>query len=147
MAEEAFPKVGHFKDVPAFAARLRELRVDLPMDDRVLSATENSPLAAPIELDGFGKIGNRWCVHPMEGWDGTTDGQPSEHTIRRWRNFGLSGAKWIWGGEAFAVQGDGRANPNQIGIIDGDTDKAARGLATLLETCTSAHRESMGATD
>jgi 2,4-dienoyl-CoA reductase-like NADH-dependent reductase (Old Yellow Enzyme family) len=147
MAEEAFPKVGHFKDVPAFAARLRELSLDWPMDDRVLSAAENSPLAAPIDLDGFGKIGNRWCVHPMEGWDGTTDGQPSEHTIRRWRNFGLSGCKLIWGGEAFAVQADGRANPNQIGLIDGDVDRAARGLRTLLDTLTTAHAEKFGNTD
>jgi 2,4-dienoyl-CoA reductase-like NADH-dependent reductase (Old Yellow Enzyme family) len=147
MAEESFPKVGHFKDAAAFAARLRELSLDLPLDDGVLSASENSPLAAPIELEGFGRIGNRWCVHPMEGWDGTTDGQPSEHTIRRWRNFGLSGCKLIWGGEAFAVQGDGRANPNQIGIVDGDTDKAARGLAQLLETLTTAHRDRFGNTD
>ena len=147
MAEEAFLKVGHFKDAAAFAARLRELSLDLPLDDRVLAASEKSPLAAPLDLDGFGKIGNRWCVHPMEGWDGTTDGQPSEHTVRRWRNFGLSGCKLIWGGEAFAVQADGRANPNQIGIIDGDSDRAARGLAQLLSTLTTAHQEKVGSTD
>ena len=146
MAEDGFPKVGHFKDADAFAARLRELGLDLPVDDRVLSAAENSPLAAPLDLDGFGRIGNRWCIHPMEGWDGTTDGQPSEHTIRRWQNFGLSGAKLIWGGEAFAVQADGRANPNQIGLIDGDVERAARGLAQLLEACTTAHRERYGDT-
>jgi len=147
MAEEAFLKVGHFKDIPTFAARLRELSLDLPLDDRVLAAAESSPLAMPIELDGFGKIGNRWCVHPMEGWDGTTDGQPSEHTIRRWRNFGLSGCKLIWGGEAFAVQADGRANPQQIGLIDGDVDRAARGLRKLLDTLTTAHAEKFGGTD
>ena len=147
MAED-FPKVGHFKDAGAFAARLRELGLDLPVDQRVLSAAEGSPLAAPLDLGGtIGRIGNRWCIHPMEGWDGTTDGQPSEHTIRRWRNFGLSGAKLIWGGEAFAVQADGRANPNQIGLIDGDTERAARGLALLLEALTTAHQETFGTTD
>jgi 2,4-dienoyl-CoA reductase-like NADH-dependent reductase (Old Yellow Enzyme family) len=145
MAED-FPKVGHFKDVPAFRGRLAEMGLNLPCYESVLSAAQDSPMAQPFDVGGF-VIGNRWCIHPMEGWDGTTDGQPSEHTIRRWRNFGLSGAKWIWGGEAFAVQGDGRANPNQIGIIDGDTDRAARGLAQLIEACTSAHRESMGTTD
>ena len=145
MAED-FLKVGHFKDVPAFAARLRELSLDLPCDPRVLGSADGSPLAAPLDVGGF-TVGNRWCVHPMEGWDGTTDGQPSEHTVRRWRNFGASGCKLVWGGEAFAVQADGRANPNQIGLIDGDIDRAARGLRTLLDTLTAAHRESFGNTD
>jgi len=147
MAEDGFPKVGHFKDAGAFAARLRELSVDLPIDARVLSGTDGSPLAAPLDLDGFGRIGNRWCIHPMEGWDGTTTGEPSEHTVRRWRNFGLSGAKLIWGGEAFAVQADGRANPNQLALVGGDTERAGRGLTTLLETLTTAHREQFGTTD
>src|SRR5256885_12597914 len=48
-------------------------------------------------------------------------------SIRRWQHFGESGAKLMWGGEAFAVQGDGRANPNQIGIIDDDVNRAERG--------------------
>ena len=40
----------------------------------------------------------------MEGWDGTLDGRPSDLTTRRWRHFGISGAKLIWGGEAVAVR-------------------------------------------
>src|SRR3712207_7354858 len=36
-------------------------------------------------------VGNRICVHPMEGWDGTADGKPTEATVRRWRRFGQSG--------------------------------------------------------
>ena len=145
MAEDVL-KVGHFKDAAAFAARLRELALDLPMDDRVLSAAQGSPLATPIDVGGF-TVGNRWCVHPMEGWDGTTDGRPSEHTVRRWKNFGASGCKLIWGGEAFAVQADGRANPQQIGLIDGDVERAAGGLRTLLDTLMAAHGESFGNTD
>jgi 2,4-dienoyl-CoA reductase-like NADH-dependent reductase (Old Yellow Enzyme family) len=50
----------------------------------------------------------------MEGWDGTLDGKPTELVTRRWRNFGRSGAKLIWGGEAVAVVHTGRANPNQL---------------------------------
>jgi 2,4-dienoyl-CoA reductase-like NADH-dependent reductase (Old Yellow Enzyme family) len=146
MAEDGFPKVGHFKDAAAFAARLRELSLDLPLDDRVLGAADGNPLAAPIDLDGVGRVGNRWCIHPMEGWDGTPAGEPSEHTIRRWRNFGLSGAKLIWGGEAFAVQADGRANPNQLALVDGDVERAGRGLRALLDTLTAAHRERFGGT-
>jgi 2,4-dienoyl-CoA reductase-like NADH-dependent reductase (Old Yellow Enzyme family) len=83
----------------------------------------------------------------MEGWDGTTDGQPTEHTIRRWRHFGESGCKLIWGGEAFAVEGDGRANPNQLAVVDGDEDRAARGVAKLLAELIDAHKATFGKTD
>src|SRR4051812_33662622 len=79
----------------------------------------------------------------MEGWDGTADGKPSELTVRRWRHFGLSGAKLIWGGEAVAVRHDGRANPNQLVINDANLAE----LAALRETLIDAHREHFGATD
>ena len=46
----------------------------------------------------------------MEGWDGTTDGRPTDLVRRRWARFGESGAKLVWGGEAVAVRHDGRAN-------------------------------------
>ena len=46
----------------------------------------------------------------------TPDGRPSELTRRRWGSFGRSGAALIWGGEAFAVRHDGRANPNQLAL-------------------------------
>jgi 2,4-dienoyl-CoA reductase-like NADH-dependent reductase (Old Yellow Enzyme family) len=77
----------------------------------------------------------------MEGWDGTKEGEPSELTRRRWRNFGRSGAKLIWGGEAVAVRQDGRANPNQLLITTG-TQKALAGLGQEL---ISTHRERFGA--
>ena len=35
------------------------------------------------------RVGNRFCILPMEGWDGTSDGEPSDLTRRRWRNFGI----------------------------------------------------------
>jgi NADPH2 dehydrogenase len=135
-------KIARFKDVDAFRARLAELNLDLPLDETVLSADEGSPLAEPIEVGGI-KVGNRWCIHPMEGWDANPDGSPSELTLRRWRNFGLSGAKLIWGGEAAAVQPDGRANPNQTLATPGNEN----GLRQLLATLTDAHVESSGSTD
>ena len=116
MVSSSHPKVAALKDVAALRARLGELEIDLPVEDAILTADDDSPLAQPLQIGDF-RVGNRWCIHPMEGWDANTDGSPSEHTRRRWRNFGLSGAKWIWGGEAAAVQPDGRANPNQTMAI------------------------------
>jgi 2,4-dienoyl-CoA reductase-like NADH-dependent reductase (Old Yellow Enzyme family) len=137
-----YTKVAQLKNVAAFRARLAELGLDLPLDEEILTAAQGSPLAAPLELGGF-RVGNRWCIHPMEGWDAERDGSPSPHTLRRWRHFGLSGAKLIWGGEAAAVQEDGRANPNQT--LATPANKA--GLAALLEACLAAHREACGTTD
>ncbi len=76
----------------------------------------------------------------MEGWDGTADGAPGELTRRRWRRFGESGAKLIWGGEAVAVRHDGRANPNQL-LFSAHTQPA---LASLREDLIAAHRERFG---
>ena len=50
----------------------------------------------------------------MEGWDGTDDGRPTDLVRRRWQRFGTSGAGLVWGGEAFAVRPDGRANGHQL---------------------------------
>ncbi|HPM82613.1 MAG TPA: NADH:flavin oxidoreductase [Candidatus Anammoximicrobium sp.] len=139
---ESYPKIAQLKTVEAFRTRLQELALDLPVDDQILTAEQGSPLAAPIQIGGF-RVGNRWCVHPMEGWDANRDGSPSPHTLRRWRHFGLSGAKLIWGGEAAAVQGDGRANPNQTLA----TPENRAGLAALLRELTAAHRQHFGTTD
>jgi 2,4-dienoyl-CoA reductase-like NADH-dependent reductase (Old Yellow Enzyme family) len=138
----SYPKVAQLRTVAALRARLGELNLALPLDDELLSAAGGSPLAAPFSVAGF-TIGNRWCIHPMEGWDANLDGSPSEHTLRRWRNFGLSGAKLIWGGEAAAVQPDGRANPNQTLAVESNL----AGLSALLAALRDAHRETFGTVD
>jgi len=141
-----YPKVAQLKTVEAFRARLAELGLELPVEDRPLSAAEGSPLAESVALKS-GKqsviVGNRWCIHPMEGWDANRDGSPSDLTLRRWSNFGLSGAKLIWGGEAAAVQEDGRANPNQTLA----TKKNREGLRYLLAALEHSHVEMCGCTD
>ena len=93
-------------------AHLAHIGATLPFDE-ALEHGPASPLAQPIHHDGA-RIGNRFAILPMEGWDGTPEGFPSELTQRRWRRFGESGAKLIWGGEAVAIRHDGRANPNQL---------------------------------
>lgn len=137
-----YPRVAQLRTVNDFQSRLAELGIELPCDPEILSAAGGSPLATPLQL-GKLKVGNRWCIHPMEGWDANTDGTPTELTIRRWARFGQSGAKLIWGGEAAAVRPDGRANPNQTLAIGSNE----AGLALLLETLKTAHREAGQGTD
>src|SRR5438105_909309 len=141
-----YPKIAQLKSVAAFRARLAELGLDLPVDDELLSAEQGSPLAESLTLrDGRNQftVGNRWCIHPMEGWDANRDGSPSDLTLRRWRHFGISGAKLIWGGEAAAVQEDGRANPNQTLA----TKQNRRGLTELFLALQQAHHETFGSLD
>src|SRR5262249_37481766 len=127
------------KTPEAFLQHLETLGVSLPFD-RTLEHGADAPLARSFALNGI-SIGNRFCVLPMEGWDGTLSGRPSELTRRRWQRFGQSGAKLIWGGEAFAVRHDGRANPNQLAM----NEHAEPDLAMLRQTLVEAHSASYGA--
>ena len=133
MSGERFPRVASFKTAAAFRRHLATLQIPLAFDD-VLARPEDSPLGKPMEVAGV-QVGNRFCILPMEGWDGTRDGRPSELTTRRWKHFGLSGAKLIWGGEAVAVRHDGRANPNQLLLVE-ETKKP---LAALREALVREH--------
>ena len=136
-------RIASLKTVADFRAHTVSLGLNLPCEDSI--ATADSPLLEPVKsarINGK-RIGNRWAIHPMEGWDGTTTGGVTEEMRRRWKRFGLSGAKLIFGGEAMAVRPDGRANPNQL-IIQ-DHNKA--GLAELREILVKAHQERFGNTD
>src|SRR5262249_39894219 len=113
---DAISRIASFKNVDAFQNYLRVNRIAIPCDSE-LHVGHASPLAQPLKMDGL-HISNRFAIQPMEGWDGTTDGRPTELTARRWRRFGASGAKLIWGGEAVAVCREGRANPNQLIISE-----------------------------
>jgi NADPH2 dehydrogenase len=135
----AYPRVASLRTADAFRRHLASCGASLAFDE-TLDAAARSPLARPFELGGV-RVGNRFCILPMEGWDGTPDGQPSEFTRRRWQRFGSSGAKLIWGGEAVAVQHDGRANPNQLVI----SDSTQAAIAALRDTLIGAHRDRFGA--
>jgi 2,4-dienoyl-CoA reductase-like NADH-dependent reductase (Old Yellow Enzyme family) len=131
-------RVATLRSAEAFRRHLDAGGIPLAFDEAVLSPAD-SPFARPLEADGL-RAGNRFCVLPMEGWDGTAAGQPTELTRRRWRNFGRSGAKLVWGGEAAAVRHDGRANPCQL-VISAQTWES---LARLREDLVAAHDASFG---
>jgi NADPH2 dehydrogenase len=136
------PRIARFRTVADLRAHCAALDAPLPFDDEPLSAAAGSPLAAPLTI-GTRTAGNRWCIHPMEGWDATPDGRPTDTLLRRWRRFGESGAKLIWGGEAVAVLPEGRGNPHQL------TAAACgrAGFAALLDAVRGAHRRRHAADD
>ena len=125
MSDARYVRVAALKNAALFRRHLESAGIDLGFDDALLPPAE-SPFGQPF-VDGPVRVGNRFCVLPMEGWDGTTAGEPSDLTRRRWQRFGASGAKLIWGGEAVAVRHDGRANPNQL--LMSERNRAGAGVA------------------
>ncbi|HET59828.1 MAG TPA: NADH:flavin oxidoreductase, partial [Chloroflexi bacterium] len=136
-----YQPIATIKSTEALKIHLHNLGVGFPF--ALLDASDSSPMADQFILNNGFVIGNRFCIHPMEGWDGTFDGKPTTHTARRWRNFGASGAKLIWGGEAVAVSHEGRANPNQLMI----NDVTAPYLQKLLRELTDTHEQTYGSID
>jgi 2,4-dienoyl-CoA reductase-like NADH-dependent reductase (Old Yellow Enzyme family) len=118
--------------VDAFREHCASLGIEIPIDDAVETA---GVLAQPVEISdgsaGVATAPNRFAVLPMEGWDGTTEGRPTDLVRRRWRRIGASGCGLVWG-EATAVRADGRANPNQL-ILDDCTVGDLAELRSLLD--------------
>ena len=137
-------RVPSLKTVGDFRQHCAALGIELPCEDAI-EAGAGSPLAQPVPnviINGK-RIGNRIAIHPMEGWDGTTSGGVTDEMRRRWQRFGESGAKMICGAEAMAVRPDGRANPNQLIIIE--QNKAD--LVELMGILKTTHLERWGTTD
>ncbi|MFM9024042.1 MAG: NADH:flavin oxidoreductase [Planctomycetaceae bacterium] len=137
-----YPRIARFRTAADLRAHLASLDAPIPLDDAALSAAEDSPLAAAIDIGGV-TVGNRWCIHPMEGWDASADGRPTDTVLRRWQRFGESGAALIWGGEAVSVVPEGRANPHQLLAQACAVD----GFAALLAAVTVARRTAHGSAD
>ncbi|MCX6864278.1 MAG: NADH:flavin oxidoreductase, partial [Verrucomicrobia bacterium] len=133
-----FPKLATLKSAEDLRQRLAGLGHPLPVDDTARPAVLGRVIPAGIGVPK--PIGNRWAILPMEGWDGTPDGKPTDLVRRRWRRFGESGAKLIWGGEAVAVRPDGKANPHQLLLSEANVPD----LAVLRAELVAAHRERHG---
>lgn len=134
-------KITSLKTAEDFRSHVASLGINVGLDDELLPS-ESSPICASAKWQRL-TVGNRIAIQPMEGWDGTTTGGASEATYRRWRRFGASGAKLIWGGEAMAVRPDGRANPNQL-ILQ---KQNASDIAKLRGELIAAHEEQFGTAD
>jgi NADPH2 dehydrogenase len=130
---ERWTQVKKLDTADVFRAHCASLGIEIPIDDDV---DPIGVLAEPVEIvDGVAgtlRVPNRFAALPMEGWDGTLDGRPTDLVRRRWQRFGTSGCGLVWG-EATAVRADGRANANQL-IIDERTVDAIAELRGSLDS-------------
>src|SRR2546426_11234917 len=94
-------RIPTLKTVADFHAHVRSLGIELPCEEAICTR-ESSPLCQPVSSAINGKqIGNRWAIQPMEGWDGTTTGGPTDEVRRRWQRFRPIDAKLTYcGGRA-----------------------------------------------
>ena len=126
-----YTQVKRLRTVDEFGAHVAALGVDIPVDDHVVAP---GPLGDAVTIrDGTAgtlTAPNRFAILPMEGWDGTADGHPTDLVRRRWERIGGSGAGLAWC-EATAVRADGRANPHQL-LLDRSTVAEFAALRTLL---------------
>lgn len=136
-----YPRVAQLKTAEQFGEHLQKDGIQLDFDQELIVG-QDSPYGKSHTLRSGSTIGNALCILPMEGWDGTADGRPTELTKRRWKNFALSGAKLLWGCEAVAVRHEGRANPNQL-ILNEQNFKDFVDLFDLVQT---THKEHFGDT-
>lgn len=137
-----FSRVAQLKTPEVFTEYCKSVGAKVPFDLSWSIGDENK-FSDEYKLDSGSSIGNRFCILPMEGWDGTPEGNPTDHVRRRWKNFALSGAKLLWGCEAVAVQHDGRANPNQLFINESNLSEFQSLYDLLIET----HKEKFGTTE
>ncbi|MFP3937981.1 MAG: FAD-dependent oxidoreductase [Phycisphaerae bacterium] len=119
----------HYRSLQELTGEIARRGYDLPASDDV------SILASPVAF-GRLEVPNRLAVQPMEGCDGTPDGEPTDLTIRKYNRFAAGGAGLIWW-EATAVVPEGRANPRQLWL----NDKSAAAFAEMVRQARSAARD------
>lgn len=121
-----------YRDAASLRAKATELDLELPWSDDVTTLLE------PTRVGGHVLV-NRLVVHPMEACDAAAGGGPSEKTLRRYARYATGGAGLIWF-EATAVVAEGRANPRQLHLHEGNAAEFAR----LVEATRKAAREAYG---
>ncbi|MEA4970747.1 MAG: NADH:flavin oxidoreductase [Candidatus Pelethousia sp.] len=113
-------KFGSFKTTADFSAAMAADGLNFPVSDDL------SILMEPITLANGHVIPNRMVIQPLEGFDGTKEGNPSDLIFRRYKRYAEGGAGLIWY-ESITVSDDGRCNPLQM-IIKKETVPEIRRL-------------------
>jgi NADPH2 dehydrogenase len=137
-----YSRMAQLKTTEDFINYSKIENVNLPFTPR-LETGYSDVFKKKIELKSGRIIGNRFCILPMEGWDGTTDGKPTEFTKKRWEKFAISGAKLLFGCEAVAICHSAKANPRQL-VLNQETFEEIKKLREFTE---NKHLETFGTTD
>jgi len=111
-------KFSQMKSAADFQRIMTEAGLPFPVSE------DMSVLGEPIKVNGK-EIPNRLCIQPLEGFDGTKDGRPSDLIFRRYKRYAEGGAGLIWY-ESITIADDGRCNPLQMIIKDSTVKEIKR---------------------
>jgi len=114
---------------------LNRLSIPLPLS----SDTKN--LSEAIQSKDI-YIPNRLSIQPMEGFDATVNGSPSDLTFRRYKRYAKGGVGLIWF-EATAISEDCRSNDHQL-VLSEDSVKNFKQLTSLIRDQCNRTLESLG---
>ncbi len=104
---------------------LADLEAEIAKRDLSISTSEDlSPLSKKVHIRGI-ETPNSLAIHPMEGFDGETNGAPGELTHRRYERFASGGAGLFWF-EATSVCPEGRSSRHQLWINRENVDDYKR---------------------
>jgi len=110
-----------YKSLDDLKNKISELGLEIPI------SSDMDLLRQPINIKNI-NIPNRLAIQPMEGFDATENGSPSELTVRRYKRYAEGGPGLIWF-EATAIEHGCRTNEHQL-ILSEDTCEKFK---TLLE--------------
>ena len=99
-----------YKTIEDLKNELNRLSIPLPISSNI----EN--LKEPIQTKHL-YMPNRLSIQPMEGFDATPTGSPSEMTFRRYKRYSKGGVGLIWF-EATAISEDCRSNDHQLVLTE-----------------------------
>ncbi len=124
-----------YKTLEDLKNELKRLSISLPIS----SITEN--LCEAIQSKHI-IIPNRLSIQPMEGFDATLNGSPSDLTFRRYKRYAKGGVGLIWF-EATAISEDCRSNDHQL-VLSEDNVQNFKQLTSLIRDQCDRTLKSLG---
>ena len=122
----------NYKTLDDVRADLDRLGLDLPLSE------DTSVLARGFDVKGDAiRFKNAVAIHPMEGFDSSPDGGPSELTTRRYMRFADSDAGLYWF-EAVAISNESRSNDRQLWINESNVGSFKKLISAIHEKTNGA---------
>lgn len=120
-----------YKSLDDIIQAFKALELDIPFSQNTES------LKQPISIQNL-ILPNRLAIQPMEGYDASDNGAPSDLSERRYMRYANSGVGLIWF-ESTAISLEGKSNKNQLLL----TEKNLEGYKQVVQKVKQIGRETL----